>query len=304
MKKLNKNIVIIGIVIIISGFFFSGSCLSYMRKEDKDFKDTPAWEISKAIYKQDVNRIKEILKENSELLDCREPRFGMTLLFWAVGMDKYNSVETLLKCGADPNQATIKGNSTPVDLASGYLWNDYTASKDPKYVKLLLKYGADPNIAREANKEAGIEAGTTPLMNSIGCGIEKTKALVEAGADINAKMIPSGRTAAWIALSNHNPTTDYVRYAHYLIAVKKAKVNEVYYRIAPSDDPKDRLYLVNKLRNWVFEPGTEKYQMKMEIIEEFARQGVNYWETSIPQDALEHIKYLHPNDWEEYIKRY
>lgn len=297
MKKLFS---IVLSMFLLVGIFFLSSCLSVASMKNKDFQDTPAWELSKAIYKQNVRCIKKMLKENPELINVREPKFGRTLLFWAVGMDKYKSVKALLECGADPNAS----DESPLLLASGYLWYDRSANKDPKYVKLLLKYGADPNFRYAGDESNVFEAGTTPLMHSIGCGLEKTKALVEAGADINAKTSPSGRTAVWSALSNHNPTVEYVKYAHYLIAIKKAKVNEVYYRIAPSDNPKDMFYLVNKLRNWVFEPGTEEYQMKMEIIEEFARQGVNYWDTPIPKDAIEHMKYLYPDKWEEYLKRY
>jgi len=45
--------------------------------------------------------------------------------------------------------------------------------KDPKFVKLLLKYNADPNITYGGN--AIIEPGTSPLMNSIRCGMKKRK---------------------------------------------------------------------------------------------------------------------------------
>jgi hypothetical protein len=44
--------------------------------------------------------------------------------------------------------------------------------------------------------------------------------------------------------------------------------------------------------------------MKMEIIEEFMRQGVNYWDTEIPERTLEQIKHIYPNTWEKYIKKY
>ncbi len=44
--------------------------------------------------------------------------------------------------------------------------------------------------------------------------------------------------------------------------------------------------------------------MKMEIVEEFARQGVNYWDTEIPSERLEQIKNIYPDTWEEYLKKY
>ena len=44
--------------------------------------------------------------------------------------------------------------------------------------------------------------------------------------------------------------------------------------------------------------------MKMEIVGEFARQGVNYWDTKIPKDILSHIKKSYTDNWKEYIKKY
>ncbi len=54
-------------------------------------------------------------------------------------------------------------------------------------------------------------------MNSVGAGIEKTKLLIEAGADINHKTL-SGTSAAQLALYYDNDPS----YAHYLIVEKKS----------------------------------------------------------------------------------
>ncbi|MFT8350500.1 hypothetical protein [Clostridium saccharoperbutylacetonicum] len=42
----------------------------------------------------------------------------------------------------------------------------------------------------------------------------------------------------------------------------------------------------------------------MEIVDEFERQGIDYWKTKIPKDRLEQIKKIYPDAWEEYIKKY
>jgi ankyrin repeat protein len=281
------------------------------------YKNTPVWELTLAVKNQNIRSIERIVKNKPNLINYQEPKYGITLLLWAVGMEKYKSVETLLKCGADPNIVSTNNNSfggkTPLFVAAGYSWVDRAAKKDPKYVKLLLRYGADPNknyIGFNISGEKSIiEDGTSPLMHSIGCGIEKTKALVEAGANINYKT-KSGDTAAITALGAGGPnaTLEGMQYAYYLIVEKKAKVNELYYRsentLMPGDNPNDKFYPVDILRNWIYDLSSKEYGIKMEIVKEFARQGVNYWDAKINKFTLEHIKKRYPDTWEEYIKKY
>lgn len=264
-----------------------------------------------AVKGQKARTIEKIAKNKPQLLNYQEPKYGATLLLWAIGMEKYKSAEALLKCGADPNIASTTEGETPLFAAAGFSWIDNDAKKDPKYVKLLLRYGANPNKnyvgSDDPETETIIEPGTSPLMHSIGCGIEKTKALVEAGADINYKT-KSGKTASIGALraGGPNSTLEGMEYAHYLIVQKNAKVSEPYFRRITygDEDPNEEFFAVNILRNWVYDLDSKEYKIKMEIVEEFARQGVNYWDTKIREDTLEQIKILYPDTWEEYIKKY
>ncbi|WP_252225229.1 ankyrin repeat domain-containing protein [Clostridium sp. ZBS2] len=273
------------------------------------YRDTPAWKLALAVRDEKTKTIEKIVKDNEELLNYQDPKYGATLLLWAVGMEKYKSAETLLKCGADPNIASTSEGETPLFQAAGFSWIDNDAKNDPKYVKLLLSYGADPNKNYVGRDHDIIEKGTSPLMKSIGCGIEKTKALVEAGADINYKT-KSGNTVAITALGIGGPsaTLEGMEYAYYLIVEKKAKVNEPYYRAEnvtmPSDNPNDKFYPVDILRYWTYKLDSEKYKIKMEIVYEFDRQGVNYYDSKINQYTLKDIKKTYPDTWEEYIKKY
>ena len=237
------------------------------------WKQTPAWELAKAVADQDTWKIGRIAKAHPDLLESRAPRSGNTLLIWAVAMEKYRSADALLKGGADPNVASTLTGSTPLFVASGFSWVDRQAKTDPKYVKLLLKYGADPNINYHSGyKHDIIESGTSPLIRSIGCGIEKTRALVEGGTDINHKTA-SGNTAAISALMEY----DNIDYAYYLIVEKKAQVLAMYYEseqtVMSGAMPK-QFYPVDILEYYHPETNTKTYQKKMAIIQEFVRQGV------------------------------
>lgn len=231
--------------------------------------------------------------------------YGATLLLWAIGMEKYDSAEALLKFGANPNIGTSIEGVTPLFLASGYSWIDNDSKQDPKYVELLLSFRADTNINYIGRDDPGnktvIEPGTSPLMNSIGSGIEKTKALVEAGADIDYKN-ERGYTAAIQALQAHWVP----EYAHYLIAEKKAKVKDPFFlrENYGSENPNDEFLPVDILRYWIYDLNSKEYKMKLDIIQEFKRQGIDYWATEIDEDIINQIKALYPQTWEEYIKSY
>ncbi len=301
-----------GVMLAVLLFSLLSACSAgdYRITNVKIYQNTPAWELAKAVNNQDTKKIADIAEKKPEALDYQDPKYGTTLLFWAVGMEKYDSAEALLKAGADPNIISTYEGGTALYRAAGFSLVDTQAKKDPQFVKLLLEYGADPNIGFVGNDHNNsTEIGTTPLMNSIGCGIEKTKALVEAGADIDIK-VPDGRTAAVKALGGGGYTThvDATRYAYYLIVEKRASVSDAYYYRANRNQPIDEgspMYPVDALRYWVFDLDSEGHQMKMEIVDEFARQGIDYWETDIPSKyVLEYIQALYPDTWEEYIKRY
>jgi len=308
-----KRLIFFLLLVLVSIFIYQLNIKAagkgeYKITDIRIYKDTPAWELALAVKKQNIRKIERLVRNKPNLLNYQEPKYGATLLLWAVGMEKYRSAETLLKCGADPNIASTFDGETPLFLAAGYSWVDRAAKKDPKYVKLLLNYGANPNICYIGFNRNGIdsiiEKGSSPLMNSIGCGIEKTKALVEAGADINYKT-ELGTTAAKKALLvGSNSTLEYLQYAHYLIVEKKAKVTDYYYGRYSFSDPTRKFYPVEILRDWVYPLGSKEHKIKMEIVEEFARQGVNYWETKINESTLRIIKKRYPDTWEEYIKKY
>ncbi len=242
------------------------------------YKNTPAWDLALAVRKQNTKKIAEIAKSDPKLLEYHDPIYGDTLLIWAVGTERYDAAEALLKAGANPNATALKrGGETALHVAAQFSYVDNDTKRDAKYVKLLLKYGADPNIGLFSSYNDDTETGMTPLMNSIGCGIEKTKALVEGGADVNART-PTGNSAAVEALmwGSGAKMDRALEYAHYLITEKHADITKPWFLRLQLSDPAKRIEPVSLLSDWCTEPGTEGHRMKMDIIKEFARQGVKY----------------------------
>lgn len=294
LKVLLKGMVVIMLLpMILTG------CAKDRVTDVEIYKNTPAWELARAVKGQNVRKIARIAEETPEILDYQDPIHGVTLLYWAVGMEKYDSVEALLKGGADPNIISVYEGGTALYRAAGFSFIDLQAKKDPEYVKLLLDYGADPNIGNIGTEGNLGQIGTTPLMKSIDGGIEKTKALVEAGADIDYQT-EGGDSAVLRALRNgSNRTIEGLQYAHYLIVEQQADVTRPWTLASGEEMP-----LAIILRRWIYEIGSERHKLKMEIVEAFAEQGEDYWATEISERELESIKRSYPDTWEEYIKVY
>ncbi len=303
--------------IVVLSTIFGGGCEADKPwlTNVKIFKDTPAYELAKAVRSENISTIKKICAETPEVMYIHDPYYSYTVLHWAVGMEKYKSVEALLESGMNPNVTTNDWNITPLFIAARYSFVDTQAKNDPKYVKLLIEYGADPNIGTTQVLLPDIiqpngnvvrqlplyENGETPLMRTPVSGesqLEKARLLVEEGnANINARTT-DGFTAAQGALIIED-----IELAHYLIVEKKADITNPYTNYISSREG-EFFYAVYYLRFLIYDLESKEYELKLEIIEEFARQGVDYWSEPIPKRILSQIKKRYPDTWEEYIKVY
>jgi hypothetical protein len=170
-----------------------------------------------------------------------------------------------------------------------------------------LEYGANPNTVCYSRTIEGIKGTVqeweTPLMHSIFSKLEKTKLLVDYGADIKYKT-DLGETAASRALLMND-----VDAAYLLIVEKKAKITEPYYFYSLHLDSikwSEPHYPVDLLLDWYYEIGSEQYRKKMAIVEEFKYQGVDYAERKkhISKVMIQKIKVNHPNDWQKFLEQY
>ncbi|MBP5402884.1 MAG: ankyrin repeat domain-containing protein [Treponema sp.] len=295
------------ISIMLSLLFCSCSNIKNLRlsyKAIRGFKDTPVFELAKAVMNQDTKKIRRIGIQNSELLYTEDSEYHYSVLHFAIYLQKYKSAEALLDIGMSANVQSSSSGQTPLYIAAFY------SEIDIKFMKLLVEHGADPDLGiKPAGKSLQAE-GATPLMQlptmhipSQKTNMEKAEYLIETGkADINKSDI-DGNTAANEALQVQD-----VKMAEYFIVNLKADVTKPYYSpdsVVLKGEEKSMHYPVNLLRNWWIYPlDSEEYKIKMEIVKEFERQGVDYSATPIPDWVLEKIKRQYPDTWEEYIKVY
>lgn len=265
------------------------------------FQETPVWELAKAVQDQKVSKIKRLVKEEKLDVDFQESKYGNTLLMLAVKNEKYQSCETLLELGADPNKPNNhSGSSAMIDAAA----INTTIGSDTKFLKLLLEHGGDPNYVEVGERKKGINTRNTPLI--VACGyvdnftkspINKVKVLVEAGADVNYENDLSGfalRTALFqenydIVLYLLKNGADYTK-----VIIDKSEI---------TNDGK-KLYIVDVLRRDIHSLESDKYKQKMEIVAFLKKNGVDYRTSPIPDFVVEDVKKRYPRNWQEYLEKY
>lgn len=160
----------------------------------KLWKGTPAWKLAKAVESNDTSEVNRILGKGQLSIDYREPTYGESLLYWAIYNNKIETVCFLLSKGANPNLHTRFNGESPMTLSCKY------SDIDIEILSLLLEYGGNPNDhATEQDSITYMRSDRTPLYCAAGSSLEKTKMLIEAGADVNMALV-KGDTPLYNAL--------------------------------------------------------------------------------------------------------
>ena len=183
---MKKYIITIIILILLT------SCSSMFKKSYKIKAPEPQsyfptgkeLKMATAIYDGDLHSIQSMIDNGFDL--NRIGKGGMTYLYYAMLTMNYDTMELLLKNGANPNihskfftdpNLHKKGQNDEQNTGACLEYSGYPAY-DIKYMKLLIKYGANVNDTTYIS----------PLSSAIrdkNQGKEKIKYLVEHGINLN-----------------------------------------------------------------------------------------------------------------------
>ena len=110
------------------------------------FKDTPAYELAKAVGSGDLEKIERLVKEDSTLLEVKNPNYGSNVLVLCLYVEEFDSFKKLLELGADPNFISPYDKHSVLIEAIASFGSSFEWIEDNRYAELLLEYGADPEI--------------------------------------------------------------------------------------------------------------------------------------------------------------
>ena len=169
----------------------------YLGDDIELWKNTEAWDFAKCISKGKFEKAEKILEENHLDVDFREPKFGETLLSWAIFNDNIDAVKFLIDHGANPNlHNTYNGESPMTNAAGGF--------RSVEILDYLLLHGGNANDhAGKDEKLSYFYSNETPLTEAAFTSLEKTKMLIVAGADVNFAVEP-GMTPVYKAAHRLN----------------------------------------------------------------------------------------------------
>ncbi|MDH6254470.1 ankyrin repeat protein [Chryseobacterium sp. H1D6B] len=164
------------------------------------FQDTPAWNLAKAVWDDDVDKIDEEVNKNTKIINYQEKKYGNTLLHLSIFNNNYKGFKELLKLGANPNIADSFHCSTPLIVASED-FEDRT-----KYAEELIKYKANVNYIECSKGKEEQKTNRTALIAASRTGnLKMVKLLVGNGAEIDYKKGSNGSAISSAVLrSNYN----------------------------------------------------------------------------------------------------
>ena len=269
----------------------------YLASDYRIFKDTPAWDLAKAVRDADTAEIRYQILEKKIPVNYQEQKYGESMLSIATYQNNIKSVKKLLELGADPNlyvDTINRSGQNPVIEACFF-----NEEKSIEILKLLLDYGGDPNSVTKGitkNGKYSFPFRQTALEAASRNGnIAKIKLLLNYGADVNFT-------------PDRDYDTDPLRDALYTENMRAAlcllengaKFDKEYINTFA----KEKETILSILRIIDLPLDSEEYKIKLKIIDFLKVNGLDYSKEPIPDFMIKRIKRLYPNDWQEYMQKY
>ena len=265
----------------------------YLASDYRIFKDTPAWDLAKAVRDADTAEITYLVQEKKIPIDFQDSIYGKSLLSLAVYHNNLKSVKKILELGADPNlyEDTINQQGTNPVIDACFFNEEISV----EILKLLLDYGGNPNSVTKGVND-GHPYSITAMEASANFGdTEKIKVLIDYGADVNFTPDRDYDTDPLLDALYTNK----MRAALYLLE-NGAKFDKEY--INPFSKEKETILFI--LRKIDLPLDSEEYKFKLKIIDFLKEKGLDYSKEPIPDFMIKRIKRLYLNDWQEYMQKY
>ncbi len=249
------------------------------------FKTTIAWPLAVAVMNEDITEIRNQVTNLHIPIDCKEDKFGQTLLMLAVRNNKEKSVAELLSLGANPNAIDSKNKScgqNSVLIASRF------SKPSVQILNLLLDFGGNPNSTEcgktKDNLGNDINARSFALYEAVFNSFEKVKLLIAKGANVNYQTETTKGGAAEAAFY-----ADRMDILYYLIN-HGYNVHLKFYETNLSDNQLKDVDICYKLRFCIYPINSVQYKYKSLIIKGLSKRGIDYKSTVIPAEAVNMIK--------------
>lgn len=253
------------------------------------FQNTPAWELAKAVQDGNIKKMREQVIDRKINVDTKDPKYGGTLLQLAISNRQIKSITELLELGANPNEPDKYRGQAAMHIASKKVYTSH-----PEYLKLLLKYGGDPNLCEYGPGPEHGSARFFPLYIAAGEDIKLAEVLINAGADVNQKLIDSDKTPLFNALFNQK--IDIV-----LLLLEHGADYKLTYRNPVLNHQEDICFMLRKM---MFRIGSKNHKVKMQVVKWLKVHGVDYKSTPIPAYTEKKIDAIYPDKAEYYKKNY
>jgi len=193
--SMNKSMTYVKLNITLISLFIIACNISCVNQSDQTkvyfgidaelYKNTPAWNLVQALDMGNYSLASEEMNKDSSLANFIEPKYGNSVLLWAVLNSNEKAVDFLLKSGSNVNKSNLFGDS-PLEIAAFY--ND----RNSIILKKLIDHQPKNDSLSSYLRDKALIAASKNCLNNV-------KLLINNGANPNW----DSKTAAPVV--NHSP---------------------------------------------------------------------------------------------------